>query len=123
MPSNFLCACALFAALSIPAELGVAKGAPLHQRPWPIHNGFNRQPTQDELRELHQQDVTPDQADKVDRLYDELLSSSKKILSHSLGPPRRAFAVCAILVGEATIPPTWSWPRRCTRSRGDFPYS
>jgi hypothetical protein len=37
-------------------------------------------PTQDELRGLHQQDVTPDQADEVDRLYDELLSSSKKVL-------------------------------------------
>jgi len=80
MPSKFLCACVLVAALSIPAELGVAKGATLHQRPWPIRNGFNRQPTQDELRALHQQDVTRDQADEVDRLYDELLSSCKKDL-------------------------------------------
>jgi hypothetical protein len=93
MPSNFVCACALVAALSIPAELGVAKGAPLHQRPWPIRNGFNRQSTQDELSALHQQDVTPDQADEIDRLYDELLASSKRFSGNSLGAPRRAFAV------------------------------
>jgi Spy/CpxP family protein refolding chaperone len=80
MSSKVVRACALVAALLI-AELGVAKAAPTgHQGPWPIHNGFNRQPTQDELRGLHQQDVTPDQAQEIDRLYDQLLSSSKKVL-------------------------------------------
>src|ERR1700726_66615 len=73
--------CALVAALSILAEPGVAKDAPpLHQGHWPIYNGFNHQPTQDELRALHQQDVTPDQAHEIDRLYDQLLSSSDRIL-------------------------------------------
>ena len=68
-------ACALVAALSILAEPGVAKDAPpLHQGP--IYNGVVHQPTQDELRALHQQDVTPDQAHEIDRLYDQLLSSS-----------------------------------------------
>ena len=72
-------ACALVAALSILAEPGVAKDAPpLHQGLGPIYNGFNHQPTQDELRALHQQDVTPDQAHEIDRLYDQLLSSSEK---------------------------------------------
>ena len=72
-------ACALVAALSILAEPGVAKDAPpLHQGPGPIYNGFNHQPTQGELRALHQQDVTPDQAHEIDRLYDQLLSSSEK---------------------------------------------
>jgi hypothetical protein len=80
MSSKVVCACALVAALSILAEPGVAKDAPpLHQRPWPIYNGFNHQPTQDELRASHQ-DVTPDQAHEIDRLYDQLLSSSEKIL-------------------------------------------
>jgi hypothetical protein len=73
-------ACVLVAALSIMAEPGVAKDAPLlHQGPWPIYNGFDRQPTRDELRALHQHDVTPDQAHEVDRLYDQLLSSSDSV--------------------------------------------
>jgi hypothetical protein len=46
----------------------------------PIYNGFNHQPTQNELGALHRQDVTPDQANKIDQLYDQLLSSSEKIL-------------------------------------------
>jgi len=74
-------ACALVAALSILAEPGAAKDAPpLHQGPWPIYNGFNHQPTQDELRALHQQDVTPDEAHEIDRLYDQLLSSNDPVL-------------------------------------------
>jgi hypothetical protein len=78
---NKVCACALVAALSILAEPGVAKSAPpLHQGSWPIYNGFNHQPTQDELGASHQQDVTPDQAHEIDRLYDQLLSSTEKIL-------------------------------------------
>jgi hypothetical protein len=44
----------------------------LHQWSWPIYNGSNHQPTQDELRALHQQDV---RAIKwTDRLYDRLMS-------------------------------------------------
>jgi hypothetical protein len=79
--SKVVRACALIAALSILAELGGAEGAPVgHSGPWPIHNGLNHQPTQDELRALHQQDVTSDQAHEIDRLYDELLSTSDKIL-------------------------------------------
>jgi hypothetical protein len=74
-------ACALVAALSILAKPGVARDVPpLHQGSWPIYNGFNHQPTQDKLRALHQQDVTPDQALEIDRLYDQLLSSSEEIL-------------------------------------------
>ena len=73
-------ACALVAALSVLAEPVAAKDAPLlHQGPWPIYNGFNHQPTQDELTALHQQDVTPDQAREIDRLYDQLLSSSDPV--------------------------------------------
>jgi hypothetical protein len=76
MSSKVVFAYALAAALSIPAELGVANDAPpLHQRSWPIYNGFNHQPTRDELRASRQQDVTPDQAREIDRLYDELLGA------------------------------------------------
>jgi hypothetical protein len=44
----------------------------LHQWSWPIYNGFNHQPTQDELRALHQQDVRA--INGTDRLYDRLMS-------------------------------------------------
>jgi hypothetical protein len=57
-----------------------AEGAPpLHSGPWPIHNGRNYQPTEDELRALHLQDVTPGQARDIDRLYDQLLTDSEKV--------------------------------------------
>jgi hypothetical protein len=59
---------------------GGAENAPVHQRSWPNRNGFNHQPTQDELRALHQQDVTRDQAQDTDRLYDQLMSTSNQIL-------------------------------------------
>jgi hypothetical protein len=55
--------------------------APVHQRLSPIYNGFNHQPTEDELKALHQQDLTGDQAQETDRLYDQLMSSSKGILT------------------------------------------
>jgi hypothetical protein len=44
----------------------------LHQWSWPIYNGSNHQPTQDELRALHQQDVRA--IKRTDRLYDRLMS-------------------------------------------------
>jgi hypothetical protein len=44
----------------------------VHQWSWPIYNGFNHQPTQDELRALHQQDVRA--IKETDRLYDRLMS-------------------------------------------------
>jgi hypothetical protein len=81
MSSKVVCACALATALSIPAQLGVAYGSPADpQALWPIHNGFNHQPTEGELKGLHWQDVTPDQAHEIDRLYDELTSTTKRIL-------------------------------------------
>jgi hypothetical protein len=44
----------------------------LHQWSWPIYNGSNHQPTQRELRALHQQDVRA--INGTDRLYDRLMS-------------------------------------------------
>jgi hypothetical protein len=52
-----------------------AQVSPVHKGPWPIHNGHNTQPTEMELRSLHVQDVTPDQAREIDRLYSELLAA------------------------------------------------
>jgi hypothetical protein len=54
---------------------GGAEDAPVHQRLWPIHNGFKHQPTRYELRALHQRDVTRGQAQETDQLYDRLMSN------------------------------------------------
>jgi hypothetical protein len=61
------------------ANIGSAEDAPLlHKEPWPIRNGHNFQPTEHELTTLHLEDVTPDQAREIDRLYDQLLARSEK---------------------------------------------
>ena len=51
-------------ALGTPTALAAnaEKAPPIHEGPWPIRNGHNYQPTEHELRALHQKDVTPDQA-------------------------------------------------------------
>lgn len=73
-------ACASGAALSFLGTLGFAEAAPpLHQGDWPIHNWHDQQPTQDQLKALHLHDVTPNEAQEVDRLYDKLLSNSKRV--------------------------------------------
>jgi hypothetical protein len=71
---------ALVAALSVLGRHGLAEDAPLHSGPWPIQNWHEQQPTDDELRARHLHDVSPDEAEEVDRLYDELMSRSKRIL-------------------------------------------
>jgi len=64
----------------LPANIGSAEGAPSRRKgPWPIRNGHDYQPTEHELRGLHQEDVTPDQAREIDQLYDQLLASSEKV--------------------------------------------
>ena len=74
-------ACALAAVQSISPQPGIARDGPRsHASPWPIYNGFDHQPTENELRALHEQDVTPAQADEIDKLYDQLMSADKKIL-------------------------------------------
>ena len=69
---------ALALASLLPVNSASAEGAPLlHEGPWPIRNGHNYQPTEHELRALHLEDVTPDQAREIDRLYKELLANSE----------------------------------------------
>jgi Spy/CpxP family protein refolding chaperone len=69
--------------------------------PWPIYNGFDHQPTENELRALHEQDVTPAQAAEIDKLYDQLMSADKKILgSHPKLPwPRISSSIADQLNG------------------------
>jgi hypothetical protein len=78
-------------ALSLLLEnIGSAEESPqFHRGPWPIHNGHNYQPTQHELRALHLEDVTPDQAREIDQLYDQLLASSEKDRDRRPGSDRR----------------------------------
>jgi hypothetical protein len=71
------------------ANIGSAEDSPpLHKGPWPIRNGHNYQPTEHELRALHLEDVTPDQARKVDRLYDQLLTRSENVHNRHPAPKR-----------------------------------
>jgi hypothetical protein len=58
------------------ANVGYAEQAlPVHKGPWPIRSGYNYQPSERELRSLHLQDVTPDEARVIDRLYNQLLAA------------------------------------------------
>jgi hypothetical protein len=71
------------------ANIGSAEDSPLlHKRPWPIHNGHNYQPTEHELRAMHLEDITPDQAREVDRLYDQLLTRSENVHNRHPAPKR-----------------------------------
>jgi hypothetical protein len=79
MSNKVVFACALVAALSVLVQRGIAQDSPpFHRGPWPMHNAFNHQPTQNELRALHHQDVTPDEAHGIDRFCDQFWSSSEK---------------------------------------------
>ena len=76
MSYKTLVALGLFAPLLFLPQPGIAQEKPALHPAWPIQNGVKHQPTRDELRALHDQDVPPTDAREVDRLYDELLSNS-----------------------------------------------
>jgi hypothetical protein len=87
MSSKIVFGVALALASLLLANIGSAEGAPsLRRGPWPIRNGHNYQPTEHELRGLHQEDVTPDQAREIDQLYDQLLASSEKVRNRHPAP-------------------------------------
>jgi hypothetical protein len=79
---------ALVGALSFVAERGIAQESPSLYPPGPIQNGIKHQPTQNELKALHDQDVTPNDAREIDRLYDELMSSGSYGHTHHTGIAR-----------------------------------
>jgi hypothetical protein len=76
MSRKTLLTLALLGPLLLVGQPGIAQEKPPLHRAWPIQNGFNRQPTQNDLRALHGQDVPPGDAREIDRLYDELMSDS-----------------------------------------------
>ena len=79
--SRIAFACALAAALFFLGTPGFGEGAHLpHHGAWPIYDWRDHQPTQDQLYALHLHDVTPNEAREVDRLYNQLESSSTRIL-------------------------------------------
>ena len=74
MLSKTIFGAALVVSSLLLAEVGYAEQAPpFHKGPWPIRNGRDYQPTENELRSSHFQDVTLDQAREIDRLYNQLL--------------------------------------------------
>ena len=76
MLSKTIFGAALVVSSLLLAEVGYAEQAlPFHKGPWPIRNGRNYQPTENELRSSHLQDVTPGEAREIDRLYDQLLAT------------------------------------------------
>jgi len=82
MSHKTLFAFILVGTLSLLAEQGSAQNSSsLHQWRWPVQNGFNHQPTKDEL---HDQDVPSGDARKVDQLYDQLMSTGEH--DHGAGP-------------------------------------
>ena len=79
--SRIAFACALVSALSLLRTPGFGEGARLpHHGAWPIYDWRDHQPTQDQLNALHLHDVTANEAQEVDRLYNQLESSSSRIL-------------------------------------------
>ena len=91
MSKNVLLRVAATLASLLLASVGSAEGAPqLHKGPWPIRDGRNYQPTENELKALHLRDVTPDEAREIDQLYDQLLASSEKVRNRTAASAARA---------------------------------
>jgi hypothetical protein len=82
MSYKALFALAVIGPLSLLGQPGIAQERPSLHPSWPIQNGFNRQPTQNDLRALHGQDVSPNDARELDRLYDELMSNNYSKTHH-----------------------------------------
>jgi hypothetical protein len=79
--SKIVLVCTLVAALSSVGTPDLGQNARLpHEGAWPIYDWHDHQPTQNQLNALHLRDVTPSQSQEVDRLYNQLESSSSTIL-------------------------------------------
>jgi hypothetical protein len=86
MSIKTVCGAALVLSSLLLANSGYAEQAPLvHGGSWPIRNGHNYQPTENELRSSHLQDVTPNQAREIDRLYNQLLAAHRATTERSRG--------------------------------------
>src|SRR5258706_15596652 len=85
MSSKIVFSVALALASLLLANIGSAEdAAPLHKGPWPIRNGRNYQPTEYELRALHEEDVTPGQAREIDHCT---INSWRAVNGFAIGIP------------------------------------
>ena len=76
MSSKTIFGAALVVSSLLLANVGYAEQVPpAHKGTWPIRNGRNLQPTENELRSSHLQDVTPNEAREIDQLYNQLLAA------------------------------------------------
>jgi len=65
------------AILLFPVSRGYAEHATtLHPGPWPIRNWHQLQPRADQLKAMHTDDLTPEDARKVEQLYWQLEGQS-----------------------------------------------
>jgi hypothetical protein len=78
MTGNAQAVAAVLVSLLFASPALAEEAAPPRKGAWPIRNGHNSQPTSRELRAMERQDVTPDQAREIDRLYDELMTKRDK---------------------------------------------
>jgi hypothetical protein len=85
MSYKTLFALAALGSVSLLGEPGFAQERPSLHPSWPIQNGFNRQPTQNDLRALHGQDVPPSDAREIDQLYNELMLDNYNNNTHHPG--------------------------------------
>ena len=83
MPYKTLLALALVGPLSFLAQPGIAQENPSLREAGPIQNGVKHQPTQNDLKALHEQDISPNDAREIDRLYDELMSNDYSTTHHT----------------------------------------
>ena len=88
MSYKSLLALALGGPLTFAAQPGIAQDSPALHPSWPIQNGVKRQPTQNDLRALHDRDVPSSDAREIDRLYDQLMSTDVSGGTHHPGIAR-----------------------------------
>jgi len=86
MSHKTLFALALIGPLSCLAQPGIAEAQPMLHPSWPIEGGVKHQPTRNELRALHQQDVPSSDAREIDRLYNQLMNGYES--THHTGDAR-----------------------------------
>jgi hypothetical protein len=75
MSYKALLALALIGPLAFLTQPGIAQEQPMLHPSWPIEGGVKHQPTRNELRGLHEQDVPSSDAREIDRLYNELMNN------------------------------------------------